>query len=76
MSSINLEIEEKERKKITDTLNSGTDHITLPPLHSIPGIPTACTEEGLDTTNAWQQPVARLFSFAAVCSGFISISTG
>lgn len=56
MSSINLEIEEEERKKITDTLNSeihGTAPITLPTPHSILGIPAACSEEGLDTTNAW-----------------------
>lgn len=56
MSSINFEIKEKERKKITDTLNCefhGKDPKTLSPPHSIPGIPTACTEEGLDTTNVW-----------------------
>lgn len=56
MNSINLEIEEEERKKITDTLNSeihGTDPIILPPPHSIPGIPPACNKEGLDAANAW-----------------------
>lgn len=54
MNSINVELEEEESKKITDTSNSEiheTDPIILPPPHSIPSIPPACSEEGLDRTN-------------------------
>lgn len=47
MDSINLQIEEEERKKLANTLNSeirGTDPIKLPPPRFIPGVPPACIQ--------------------------------